>query len=97
MKVSRQQSSGITRTVNDLDPGDVYAITGGTYLGEFFVYIEKTGKDYFFLSLPDMEIRSIPYDKCKTGLENRLMDLVEILPDDVHEVCLAQYRKAKNS
>ena len=69
MKVSREQSNGTSRTVNDLDPGDVYAITGGTYLGEFFVYIEKIGKDYQFLSLPDMEIRSIPYGKCKTGLQ----------------------------
>ena len=74
MKVSQEQSSGITRTVDDIDPGDVYD----------------------FLSLPAMEIRSIPYDKCKTGLKNKLMDLIEILPDDVHAVCSAQYRKAKN-
>ena len=97
MKVFGKLYSGTRTSVDDIEPGDVYAITGGSYLGEFFVYVEKIGKDYLFLSLPGMEVRTVPYDKCKDGLENKLMDLVEILPGDVYEVCLAQYRKAKNS
>ena len=96
MKVFGKLYSGTRTSVDDLESGDVYAVTGGTFLGEFFVYVEKIGKDYIFLSLPDMEIRTVPYDKCKDGLENKLMDLVEVLPEDVYEVCLAQYRKIRD-
>jgi hypothetical protein len=85
----------MSKTVDDIEPGDVYAITGGRYLGEFFVFIEKTGKDYQFLSIPSMETRVVPYIKCKSGVEDKVMDLVEILPADVFKVCTAQYRKNK--
>tara|TARA_R110000751_G_scaffold32630_4_gene81894 strand:+ start:2346 stop:2636 length:291 start_codon:yes stop_codon:yes gene_type:complete len=95
MKVSQEQSSGITKSVGDIEPGDVYAVTGGRYLGEFFVFIEKVDKTYQFLSLPSMEPRAVPYSKCKNGIDDKIMDLVEILPDNIFEVCTAQYRKNK--
>ena len=95
MKVSQEQSRGIAKSVGDIEPGDVYAVTGGRYLGEFFVFIEKIDTNYQFLSLPSMETRTIPYSKCKNGIDDKVMDLVEILPDDIFEVCMAQYRKTK--
>ena len=93
MKVSKEQSNGTIKTIDDIEPGDVFAITGGRYLGEFFVFIEKTGKNYQFLSLPLMENRTVPFIKCKSGISDKIMDLVEILPDNIYKVCTAQYRK----
>ena len=75
----------------------VYAITGGAYVGEFFVYIEKLNGNMMFLSLPKMEIRSVPYDKYLLGIKNGIMDRVEDPPRSVHDVCVSQYRKNKDN
>lgn len=97
MKVFSKLFGGIETEPRDIEPGDVYAITGGAYLGEFFVYVEQTGSEYCFLSLPKMEVRVITQDKLKVGLTDKVMDLVEVLPEDVFEICIAQYRKAKDN
>ena len=74
----------------------VYAITGGAYVGEFFVYIEKIKGDMMFLSIPKMEIRAVPYDKYVLGMKDGIMDRVEDLPKGVYTVCMSQYRKNKD-
>jgi len=73
--------------------GTVYAITKGTYLGELFVHIEKKGDMYYFLSLPDMKIRTVPTDKFKLGLDSKIIDIVERLPKKVYNICKLQYNK----
>lgn len=73
----------------------LYAITGGTYLGELFVFIENNDSTFSFLSLPDMKIRDIPSEKFDFGIENKIIDIVEKLPKSVFEVCKKQYYKNK--
>ena len=73
----------------------LYAVTGGTYLGELLVYIESTESSYGFLSLPEMKIRDIPQDKFNFGLENKIIDIVKKLPKNVFNVCKKQYIKNK--
>ena len=73
--------------------GYVYAITGGKYLGELFVFMESNDSQNFFLSLPEMKIRTVPHDKFKFGLDNKIIDIVERLPKKVFNVCTTQYSK----
>jgi len=77
--------------------GSTYAVTGGKYLGEFFVFMEIVGNDHTFLSLPDMKIRSVPKDKLITGIEHKVLQFQEILPINVLQVCKAQYEKSKTN
>jgi hypothetical protein len=71
----------------------LYAVTGGKYLGELLVFMEKTNESFSFLTLPDMKIREVPYDKFEFGLTNKIVDIVEKLPSDVYSTCKKQYLK----
>jgi len=71
----------------------VYAITGGAFLGELFVYMEKKNDNFVFLSLPDMKIREVPCNKFDFGLTQKIVDIVEKLPANVYDVCRIQYNK----
>ena len=54
----------------NINIGDIYAVTGGDYMGEFFVLMEHTDDGYIFLSLPDFNIRPVPRDKYQFAIEN---------------------------
>jgi len=84
---------------NHPKPRYIYAVTGGTYLGELLVYVESTGDAFSFLSLPKMHNRKIPKDKFNFGLSEKIVDVVEKLPSKVYNVCRSQYKKnlANNS
>jgi len=73
----------------------VYAVTGGKFLGELLVFIESNKENYSFLSLPDMHVREIPYEKFEFGLQEKILDVVEKLPEHVFKTCKAQYLKNK--
>jgi hypothetical protein len=73
----------------------IYAVTVGKFLGELLVFTEKDSDSYNFLTLPNMDIRSIPIDKFDAGLENGIIDVVEKLPAYVHKTCLKQYSRNK--
>lgn len=76
-------------------PRYLYAITGGTYLGELFVFIEKDSTNFMFLSLPDMKIRLVPHDKFYFGIDNKIIDILKKIPRYVYDVCKSQYLKNK--
>ena len=99
MKALKKLLNGILPSTEPKEqkPGTVYAVTGGKYLGEFFVFIEKVKGSYMFLSLPSMERRSVPYEKFQIGIDQKIMDKIEDLPADVYSVCEAQYRKNNKS
>ena len=40
-----------------------------------------------------MKIRTVPHDKFKFGLDNKIIDIVERLPKKVFNVCTVQYNK----
>jgi hypothetical protein len=71
----------------------IYAVTAGFYLGELLVYMETVNTDYRFLSLPTMIIRDIPIEKFKNGLKEKIVDVVEKIPNRVFKVCKLQYIK----
>jgi hypothetical protein len=74
----------------------VYAVTGGKYLGEFFVFMEKTDDSVCFLSLPKMKVRKIPIDNFLFGVDNKILDKIEKLPRNIYKTCRSQYIENKN-
>ena len=73
-----------------------YAVTGGKYLGEFFVYMEQNESDIIFLSLPSMDKRYVPKDKFEYGIKNKILDPVDRLPKDVYNICKEHYKSINN-
>ncbi len=73
----------------------VYAVCGGKYLGEMFVFMEKRDAEYYFLSLPDMQIRQVPIEKFDTGLKEKILDVVNKLPVEIYSMCQKQYKTNK--
>jgi len=57
--------------------------------------MERKDSNYIFLSLPDLQIRSVSDDDMKYALDNSIIEEIEVLPDDIYIVCQAQYRKTK--
>lgn len=85
----------------------IYAVTGGTYLGSFFVFmnIDKDEKIiidriYDILNFPDNKIIRINGSIINDGIKNKILELVGILPKDVYIECQNQYnyhkKKEKN-
>ena len=98
MKVLKKLWHGITSAFSTTHPKvkKVYAVTGGAYLGEFFVYMEQQGNTLYFLSLPHMEVRDIPDHKFHFAIENNILDPTDTLPTEIYQICLEQYRKCRN-
>lgn len=84
------------KKTNVITRGHVYAVTGGDFEGEFFIYIERTDpKTYCFLSLPNLELREVPVEKFSIGVDNKILQFQEKLPSEIFKVCQAQYDKNK--
>ena len=72
-----------------------YAITQGSYKGNFFVYIRHDDKQFEFLSLPENHAVTVSAQEFKQGIEKKIVDRIEKLPHNVYELCIAQYNEAK--
>lgn len=75
--------------------GNMYMITRGDYAGQCFVYIEKRGSEYGFLSIPLMENRWVPKESVDFGLENGIIDFIEHAPRYVRNICKAKFAENK--
>ena len=93
MKVLTTLLDGIRKILKQDTPKrrQAYAVTGGKHLGEFFIYMEQTETDVIFLSLPSMDKRLVPLDKFEYGLQNKILDPVEQLPDNIYKLCKEHY------
>lgn len=80
-----------------MSPGELYAVTKGSYFGSNLVYIKKTEDIYEFLNLPDMENVSIPEKDVDLAQQNQILELLEMLPDDIIDICIKQYEKNINT
>ena len=77
--------------------GSIYAITAGKYLGTTLVYIKKDKNYRCFLTLPDMKNHDITEEDFRHGLDIEVLDKIEKLPEDIYNVCKAQYEKNTNT
>ena len=75
--------------------GDFFAVIKGKYGGEFWVLVRVNEQDYDFLSLPNMVKRNAPLEKLDAGINNKIIDFIQNLPNKVFKVCEMQYKKAK--
>ena len=73
----------------------IFAVSEGSYKGEFFVYINKTDETFYFLSLPNNDPVQISVKDFTDGLDKKIIEPIEKLPSKVYEICVAQYNEAK--
>lgn len=71
----------------------LFAVTTGDYVGEMLAYMKTFDDKYAFLSIPKLAIRLIPRDKFQFGLDNNIVELVEILPRNVFKLLKQQFNK----
>ena len=98
MKALKQLFSGIRNIFRrehlrdeHLRDGQMYAVTAGKYLGEFFVYIDRDSVNVKFLSLPSLEKRHVPRVKFDIGVSTTVLEPIEVVSGDVYKLCKAQY------
>ena len=72
-------------------PRSIYVVNAGDYAGEFFVFIENKNTGYNFLSLPKNEYRYVPVEAFERGFKQKIITFVQVLPNNVFEVCKAQF------
>jgi len=70
-----------------------YAVAGGTYGGDFLVFIKENNDSYDFITLPDKKPLEVPIDAFKRGIENRILDYITTLPKSVFSVVEMEYEK----
>lgn len=73
-----------------------YAVQNGHYVGEMFVYMEKDDKNFYFISIPKNLNREVPKDKFFFGVENKILEEVEKLPNNIYSILKAQYSYNKH-
>jgi hypothetical protein len=75
-----------------------YAVTTGTYVGEILVYIGETETDYRFISIPKNVNRNVPKEKFEYGLDSKIVEFVEKIPNKVFKILEKQFEfNDKNS
>lgn len=74
----------------------VYGVIHGSHRGELFAYIreDREKEAYEFLSMPKMVTKVVPIKSFEFGMENNIIEFIEVLPVDVHDVILAQYNNS---
>lgn len=77
----------------DIQPGQLYAVTTGTYKGSNLVVINNDMELVNFLDLPEMKPRQISYNDVTDGVSNEILELLETLPQDIMDICTKQYEK----
>lgn len=65
----------------------IYVVLHGKYKGEWWVQV----KPNTFFSLPDKFIREPSPKDFADGLNNNIIEPVDVLPKRVYNVCLAEY------
>ena len=81
-----------------LNNGETYAVRTGLYAGEMLIFVEEDEKgNYCFLGVPTMANRFFPASAFNHALANKIIELVEVVPDYVFEVSKAQYDKNKTT
>ena len=73
----------------------IFAVREGTPKGNFFVYISTTQDEYNFLVLPENTVESVKIEQFKQGVSKKIVDYIEKLPNNVYEICRAQYNESK--
>jgi len=72
---------------------EIYSILQGENIGNMIVFIVEEFSKYKFLLLPNMLNIEFEVNEFKEMKRKKIVELVEILPNDVYTVCEKQYIK----
>lgn len=73
----------------------LYVVTDGIYKGEWLIRIKPGPVESVYMALPDNFTRVIPNKDFNWGLANKVIEVVDVLPEPVYNVCLANYGHRK--
>jgi hypothetical protein len=76
--------------------GEAYAVTTGTFAGEFYICVETNRRYVKFLTLPNMNTVQLPLTEVTSGISTGILELQENLPSHVIDVCMKQHTKNEN-
>lgn len=79
--------------MQDIQKGQLFAVTRGSYFGSNIVCISIGDDMYNFLDLNDMTNIHVPVDEIILAIENNILELLDTLPVDIIEICTKQYEK----
>jgi hypothetical protein len=69
----------------------IYVVLNGNFKGEWLVKVKDGTDKGVYFSLPDKYIREIPTKDFEWGILNKVLEPVDVLPEKVYNVCLAEY------
>jgi hypothetical protein len=69
----------------------IYVVLEGKLKGEWLVKVKQTEEEYTFFSLPDKYVHTIKVKDFDFGIKNKIIEPVDVLPERVYNVCLAEY------
>jgi len=70
----------------------IYVVLDGVYKGEWLVPVSYIPDHTVFFSLPDRHIRTIPNKDVQFGLQNKILEVVDILPKNIYNNCIEEYK-----
>jgi hypothetical protein len=70
----------------------IYVVKEGTFKGEWLVPVSYTPGHTVFFSLPDKHVRTVPNTEVASGLQNKILEIVDVLPKGVYNTCLEEYK-----
>ena len=69
-----------------------YGVQGGDYAGELLVFVAKDEDNvYGAISIPNMNVHRVSEEDIKKGLKAKILEFVEKIPKDVHEILIREY------
>ena len=71
---------------NHIEKGSSYGVLRGDYHGEIFVFFKQKDHTLLFVTLPKMELREVDIAKFEIGLKEKILDFINIIPQDVYKV-----------
>lgn len=74
----------------------IYAVGTGSYVGEMFVFVREDEDQYEFISIPKNENRCVPKQKFKIGIDNKILEHVGEIEEDVYNLLEKQFEFNKN-
>lgn len=75
--------------------GYSYAVTTGAYVGEILIFVEEKEDNFDFISIPKNVNRYIPKDKFFYGINEKIVDVVEKIPNKVFKLLQKQFEYNK--
>lgn len=86
---------GTSKKDHPLDRG-IYVVLGGSYSGEYFVYMKSKPGFHTFFALPAKKVREVPIDSFRMGIKNKLVDFIEQLPLKVFNTVELEFNGINN-